>query len=417
MADSMAHEGGSPVKERQRKPKFTPDQIQLLRQEVLAHASKLYGKNISPVPERKMVWQEITRHINEHSKTERSVIEVQKRWQDERRGIKKRAQDLWRVLLETGQSLGGLTPQEEAILGTLDEAALGDLGGPGLSHSALQEQAAPEDYVRVQLAKVKREPSESGASTPSRSAGDWKCEWSSEENPPELLSRYPELNRDPPELLSRHLELNGDLPELPSRYAELNRDPPELPSRYPELNRDPPELLSTYPELNRDLPELLSRHLGMPGKTALKPEPPSRIHPEAEEATASWGNSPLLRATQLAHSTGSVQRRWSRRRHRAVVQHSIATSLRRVATNSESIRRELRSLSASVGAFSRQIASLAGAVASVGSTIASALQNIQVIHAGPSSQGQGLSPGQSGSSDPCHASQNSPRSRDAANTP
>lgn len=156
MADSMADEEGSPVKERQRKPKFTPDQIQLLRQDVLAHASKLYGKNISPVPERKRVWQEITRHINEHSKTKRSVIEVQKRWQDERRGIKKRAQDLWRVLLETGQSLGGLTPQEEAILGTLDEGALGDLGGPGLSHTALQEQAAPEDYVCVRLGEVKQ---------------------------------------------------------------------------------------------------------------------------------------------------------------------------------------------------------------------------------------------------------------------
>ncbi|MBN3274165.1 MYPOP protein, partial [Polyodon spathula] len=392
MADSMAHEEGSPMKERQRKPKFTPDQIQLLRQDVLAHASKLYGKNISPVPERKRVWQEITRHINEHSKTKRSVIEVQKRWQDERRGIKKRAQDLWRVLLETGQSLGGLTLQEEAILGTLDEAALGDLGGPGLSHSALHEQAAPEDYVCVRLGEVKQEPSESGASTPSRSAGDWKCEWSSEENPPELLSRYP----------------------------ELNRDPPELPSRYPELNRDPLELLSSHPELNRDLPKLLSRHPGTPGKTALKPELPSRIHTEAEEeTTASWGNSPLLRDTQLAHSTGSVQRRRRRRkrRHGAVVQLSMATSLRRVATSSESIRRELRSLSASVGAFSRQIASLAGAVASVGSTIASALQNTQVIHAGPSSQGRGLSPGQSGSSDPCHASQNSPRSGDAANTP
>ncbi|XP_058888791.1 uncharacterized protein LOC131739353 [Acipenser ruthenus] len=415
MADSMADEEGSPVKERQRKPKFTPDQIQLLRQDVLAHASKLYGKNISPVPERKRVWQEITRHINEHSKTKRSVIEVQKRWQDERRGIKKRAQDLWRVLLETGQSLGGLTPQEEAILGTLDEGALGDLGGPGLSHSALKEQAAPEDYVCVRLGEMKQEPSESGASTPNRSAGDWKCEWSSEENHPELPSSHPELNRDPAELPSRHPELYRDPAELPSRHPELYRDPAELPSRHPELYRDPAELPSRHPELNRDPAELPSRHPGTSGKTALKPEAPYKIHPEAEEeATASWGNPPL------PHSTGSVQRRRRRRRvrrHGTVAQRSMATSLRRMATNSESIRRELRSLSASVGAISREIASLAGAVTSMGSTIASALQNIQVVHAGSSSQGRGLSPGQSGSSDPGHASQNSPHSHDAANTP
>ncbi|KAJ8414750.1 hypothetical protein AAFF_G00022730 [Aldrovandia affinis] len=125
---------GEGPRERVRKPRFTPHQSQVLMERTVAHAPHLFGERTSPVSVRKRIWQEVAQAVNAISKTKRSVREVQKRWRDERRRIKHRAQDLWQALAQTGVPMGQLTPLEEAVVATFNDATikkrLGRLIGP-----------------------------------------------------------------------------------------------------------------------------------------------------------------------------------------------------------------------------------------------------------------------------------------------
>ncbi|KAJ8395641.1 hypothetical protein AAFF_G00031220 [Aldrovandia affinis] len=199
---------------RLRKPKFTPDQIRVLIERVVAHGRQLYGERMSPVSVRKRIWQEVTHAINGISNTERSVIEVQKRWQDERRRIRHRAQDLWRALEETGVPMGRLTPLEEAVMSTFDELGAGR-GSEGtapvqatLAHQHKMAVSPAEDPPLSQqptptrtptptaslvcLSDIKQEPGETrspvgGGSRPQ----EWKFEWTVEDMPVASLPTNP----------------------------------------------------------------------------------------------------------------------------------------------------------------------------------------------------------------------------------
>ncbi|KAG7476755.1 hypothetical protein MATL_G00086100 [Megalops atlanticus] len=183
-------------RERLRKPNFTPDQIRVLLERVVAHGPQLYGEKVSPVSVRKRIWQEVTRAINEISHTERSLIEVQRRWQDERRRIKQRAQDLRRALAETGVPAGQLTPLEEAVMTTFDEAGVKEPIGEGTAGMSPIEQPAvsqhdtpvpspaftPTPATLDCVEDIKQEPSE-----PERPEGGddapqkWRFEWTAED--------------------------------------------------------------------------------------------------------------------------------------------------------------------------------------------------------------------------------------------
>ncbi|KAG9354670.1 hypothetical protein JZ751_001383 [Albula glossodonta] len=116
---------------RVRKPRFTPDQSQVLMERTVIHAQQLFGDRMSPLSVRKRIWQEVTQAVNTISKTKRSTEEVQKRWRDERRRIKHRAQDLWQALVQTGVPMGQLTPLEEAVVATFtDDSIRTRLGKP-----------------------------------------------------------------------------------------------------------------------------------------------------------------------------------------------------------------------------------------------------------------------------------------------
>ncbi|XP_061118096.1 myb-related transcription factor, partner of profilin-like [Conger conger] len=188
---------------RLRKPKFTPDQVRVLMERVVARRTQLYGQNISQVSVRKRIWQEVTQAVNRISHTQRSVSEVQKRWQDERRRIRHRAHDLWRALAETGVPMGHLSPLEEAVLSTLDEPLEAGPGtGVGLGAAPPPQPAVPQQCLQedlpapqqqcpaparptsmpvVCLQDIKLEPESASPSGGGSEPQDWKFEWTVEE--------------------------------------------------------------------------------------------------------------------------------------------------------------------------------------------------------------------------------------------
>ncbi|XP_064165003.1 myb-related transcription factor, partner of profilin-like [Anguilla rostrata] len=324
--------GAAGQRARLRKPKFTPDQIRVLMECVVEHRAVLYGEEMGPVSVRKRVWQEVTQAVNRVSHTQRSKSEVQKRWQDERRRIRHRAHDLWRALAETGVPMGHLTPLEEAVLSTFDEAAGKDpleagsgagavsrvgagvgLGAAPPPQAALPQQPLLEDLRASQqpspapsqltsipvvcLQDIKLEPVETvspagGGSGPQ----DWKFEWTVEE----ASVASPQANSAP------------TAPKAPQPT------PPQSP----------------------------------PETAALRASPANRTG-----ACVTWPRGRRL---------GPWRQRQRRRRAPDVPGCAGLTAcLRRVASGTAGLRRELRALSDSVLTLRGELRALAGAVSAV----------------------------------------------------
>lgn len=121
----------STMAERQRKPRFSAAELRFLREGVVADSSKLFGKDNASVKERKRLWDSIVDNVNAVSTVKRTAIDCQKRWNDDKRVVKKKASKYHRESQRTGGGTceGVLTQEEEAVLSTVPVESVQGLGG------------------------------------------------------------------------------------------------------------------------------------------------------------------------------------------------------------------------------------------------------------------------------------------------
>ncbi|KAG9335379.1 hypothetical protein JZ751_005301, partial [Albula glossodonta] len=323
---------------RLRKPKFTPDQIRVLIERVVAHGPQLYGERMSPVSVRKRIWQEVTLAINAISNTERSVIEVQKRWQDERRRIRHRAQDLWRALAETGVPMGRLTPLEEAVMSTFDEPVAKDApeAGTGLGGGQCSLQRPRMGESSGEEAIVSQQPSPVSSPilaicVPGVSVEDIKQEPSEPTECPAEGSSWPQ-----------ELKFECKVEDVLSVVSLRGKG--TTPMGHPHLSQAPPPLPPPPPD-----------------GTALHTSPANQTRHNVDQ-------SPLLSNRRQVAQQERQRRRLKRLKRRgpdAAGWAGLTTCLRRVASGTEGMRQDLRLLSDNVAALRGELGALVTAVSAV----------------------------------------------------
>lgn len=112
--------------ERKRKPKFTEKEVDVMVRKIQENSVTLFSRFSDSITLKKknIAWNDVHRTVNATSMVSRSVEEIEKKWDDLKRIIKKRAIDVKKDLNKTGggeRLVEPLTETEEMVVSLIGE--------------------------------------------------------------------------------------------------------------------------------------------------------------------------------------------------------------------------------------------------------------------------------------------------------
>ena len=129
-------------KSKQRKGKFSDNEVDILVHEVTANLNVIQGRNSTPT-QKNAIWTEITKKINAISSTRRQVEDVKKRWQDIKRRTKEKVAFNRSQARKTGAGppeVQELTMFEEVVQQTLAAEQVEGVEGIDTAETTLENE-------------------------------------------------------------------------------------------------------------------------------------------------------------------------------------------------------------------------------------------------------------------------------------
>ncbi|XP_062620352.1 nuclear apoptosis-inducing factor 1-like [Saccostrea cucullata] len=114
------------MEDRKKKPRFSEKEIEILVQGVKERSDVINSKFSDMISntKKKQAWVEILESVNAVSFSKRTVDEIKKKWDDVKRGTKKRASAVQKERCKTGSGkleIIPLSPMEEDIVSVMGE--------------------------------------------------------------------------------------------------------------------------------------------------------------------------------------------------------------------------------------------------------------------------------------------------------